>query len=232
MRKPDDDDLPPLDPRYRWLAEGDLDEDERAALRAESERTAEGREAFAALAPLDESLFARVASQVHAPPVPVRGANRRWVPLAALPLAAAALLALANPLAAPLPAYRFEWRAGETVDAPAPGQTRSSPAEGGAEPRRFTAGAPVDLVVRPQDAIRAGLAVMVLVDGEIRPIAPFVFPDTGTVRLQGRIGEAPWDLPAGAHELTIAIGPARAVHLGSALVDPRWQTFTVALVVE
>lgn len=237
--KDERDELPPLDPRLRWLSEGSLTDEQLGWLRAEAQGDEELQIGLEALAPLDEGLFAGVAEKVYgAPSAPdprlggARGRPTRIYLAPALALAAAALLALTNGLARPLPDYQFEWQAGTRPD----GGSVVRSVDPGARPddgaRRFRAGDALDLTVRPAVARSGPVRVVVLVDGQAIDAEAQVFPETGTVRVRGQIGAPPWDLAPGAHELTVAVGPARAVSFGSSLLDPRWQPFTVSLVVD
>lgn len=143
-------------------------------------------------------------------PVPTRS-WRRWT-LAMVPaLAAAAALVLLWPgIHAPLPGYELELRGGVA-------ETRAAPAPATRQPLLLDEGSPIDLRLRPAEAVRGGVEVHLfwISGGQTRRwSAPVEVATSGAARV---VGKAPRPFGAAEGELVAVVARPGTVRVGDSV---------------
>ena len=135
-----------------------------------------------------------------------------------LALAAAALVfVLARPPSVPqaLPPYEVSWQSGVVEER---GADEAS--------ARFVEGSKVELWLRPATAIEGDVEVVVFVDDWTSRLA--VDPDrssSGALLIRGTMGEPPWALEPGAHELWVAVGRGEWPAAATGEAPSGWQVY-------
>jgi hypothetical protein len=203
----DDDDLADL-------SEGVLPPESQQSLTERAERDPALAQKLPAFLPLEASVRDAIAARVASD----RKRSRRkilWLAAPALLAAAGVLLFVAlSDRAEPLPAYALE------VDVSAPALTRSGPARASIARE----GSPLEILVRPAREV-SGIHAAVFVRearGWTRlAIEPEIAP-TGSVRVRGTIGRAPFDLGPGSHRIAVVV----ATHAAS---DPTARAYVLPL---
>lgn len=189
--------------RWRRLATGEASPQEVAALEAEAARDPEVARLLARFSPFsaaeDEALVAALVTTTR----PRRPARLRWaVGGVALAAAAAALLTVALPRGAGLPAYQLE--------ASTPDLERRGDAPTAGLPRHHPDSA-LSLILRPEARVEGPVAVQafLLMDGAAQPLDARWEVKDGAARLDGRVGDL---LPGRSGPLTLlaVVRPADA----------------------
>lgn len=225
---------PLLDGRWDAYAAGELSAEEEAALRAEAERTPEGRAALEAFAPLGAEFRARVAGEVRASVAATAGANvepqdqagagskvislasrrrRTWAPLAlaASLLLAVGLIVLNQPGSPDIPGYGLNLE-GYVQQV----RGESSPVEEFvyADGNRFR------LLLTPDTPVEGRVVTRALIAsaGATLPLeAPAArISDSGSVLIEGVVGRD-LHLPEGDSRLLIAVASEDALPDAAAL---------------
>lgn len=229
-----------LDARWDALAAGELSADDAAALQALAAEDAEAADAWAAFAPRDEGLDARIAASIlkqttsqqrttPSPDAPVvaitdaPSARRRglWAVGAGLAIAAG-LIVFALQAGSALPAYSLDNRAGE----------QAVRGDEHAEEAIYGPGSQIDVILRPANDVTVSVGVRVFNrtgDAITRLPTQPTQGATGVFRLRGLVDDLLPSSP-GAHSLIFVISApgalpetAEAVRAGLAEGAEDWQ---------
>ena len=227
LREPEDEPselLPEL--KYAWdmRVAGELSDAEDAMLVVEASRSELDRQALQVMRPLSNAFVASLVDRVsevaereqRAAPAASWALSRRWGVASGLALAAAALVGvwLGLPPAEPDVSYLATWRSG-FVD------MRSVEATTTGEPPRFGVGAAVRLDLVPVATPRTEPEVrMAINDWSSAFPAKLVITPHGVARLQGVVGEPPWDVGVGSHRLFLSINDREPTFVLPFVVEP------------